>query len=294
MAHKPTVFPHPLVRLGGLPYDSFEEMDSRVLATLKDHCQALSARQEEQKKRLSEQLFQYIEQQPDPRVQNRMQNLRRDLYNGRPLKSKQLRLAQEQLPSALYQLLQDYRALLAEQQTAREKVTVVYHQEVVRLRTQLQQLAREKALQQGLVLSSQTLLQRLPSFGRCPADQFAKKELRVEQSLLKYLTRMQVKTSPFSTFNNLCLGQLSTMAPSLVALSSAESSEVRSHIRLNIQLYRYLKRLCSAATGPCTPGYRFASTRRWSMIRITCAISPTTTMWKPFNVFRRIRLFFVC
>ncbi len=225
-----------------MAYNSLDA-SSDTLRQASQRLEQLARRRSERKQALSQELFHDLAQRSDRREQNLLQNVRRDLYNDRPVKSKHLRRVREILLPPLREELQRYLTLLDQQRAAETEAEVVYHREVARLRAALQPLSEHKALQQGLVLSSQDFLRRLPAYRQKPADQFTKKELRAEQTLLKYLTRMQVKTSPFSTFNNLCLGHVAPGHEARVSLSPATTDQVPGHVRLNNYLYQYLQGL---------------------------------------------------
>jgi hypothetical protein len=62
----------------------------------------------------------------------------------------------------------------------------------------LQKIAESETIQRGLLFSSHVLLGQLSEFVRCPVAQFGKKERRIALSLLQYLNRATVKTSPLS------------------------------------------------------------------------------------------------
>lgn len=96
----------------------------------------------------------------------------------------------------------------------------------------------DDTLQNGLLLSSPILLEQLSGYVRKEPSSFRQKELRIEFSLLRYLTRMCFKTSPFSTFTYTGIMQL---ASKQAAISSPAAKTVKNSLRLNNALFEYLK-----------------------------------------------------
>ncbi|MGB0165929.1 MAG: lantibiotic dehydratase [Luteibaculum sp.] len=85
----------------------------------------------------------------------------------------------------------------------------------------------------GISLSSQILLSNLDKFLERPEDQFRKKEVKAEESLLKYLTRTSTKTSPFSFFTQLSAGRVQDV------FSTKKLDKAISHTTLNNQLLHF-------------------------------------------------------
>ena len=112
----------------------------------------------------------------------------------------------------------------------------VYEAALIDIRKKLQQYAGNSVLRNGLLLSSQSFLDRLERFAEKDPARFRKKERQTERSLLQYLTRASVKTSPFSSFTSLCLNDLN-------GNSCLNQKGFRSHVQLNNYLLAYLQDL---------------------------------------------------
>ena len=243
------LFPYLLARIGGGSYDHFTKVDYTELT---NRVQRFLT-QKEEKKQLKEQLCAHLldclKSLPDQKLQNQVLNLRRDIFNQRPVKSSALAITQQYLPGVLITELQHYLTFAAQLQAEEEKAAAVYKGLLYESHRHIQQLAHDENLQKGLVLSSQSLLNAIKDYTKQDPGAFRKKELQTEQSLLKYLTRMYTKTSPFSTFNNLALGTLDSLPGEAIQLTVDAEAEnpVVGHIRLNNNLFRYLKDLFTAS-----------------------------------------------
>ncbi|MBC7920342.1 MAG: lantibiotic dehydratase, partial [Ferruginibacter sp.] len=243
------VFPHVLVRVGGGAFNQLARMACGQLATQCEQLAEWRTKKEQRKGQLSERLFAHIQQLSDAKAQNAVQNVRRDLFNDRTPKATAMAEARKHLTDELQDALNAYLAILQQLQALTEQTRRVYEAETGNARAQLQRLAGDDNLQKGLILSSQTFLDSLLDYHRRDLSDFRKKEYHTEYTLLRYLTRMCAKTSPFSTFNNLALGDLQPHAARPVQFEEPPDKRdaVTGHIRLNTSLFRYLKDLFAAS-----------------------------------------------
>lgn len=106
--------------------------------------------------------------------------------------------------------------------------------EVARSRTELGRLAGEERLRKGLLLASPSLDAQLDSYirhqsGDAPAEPPGKKLRKIERSLISYLYRTACKTSPFSTFTGVALGEF-TQEPGAASAAAAASADRTVHI----------------------------------------------------------------
>ncbi|MFC8824758.1 lantibiotic dehydratase [Streptomyces sp. NPDC057137] len=105
---------------------------------------------------------------------------------------------------ALSRWLIDRRELAELRSTGAE----LFAGESAEARAALRGIAGEERLRKGLLLASPTLDAQIDAFVRQGGDGKADKRRRkIERSLLSYLYRMVCKTSPFSTFTGVALGE---------------------------------------------------------------------------------------
>ena len=104
--------------------------------------------------------------------------------------------------------------------------------EVAAGRTALRALAADERLRDGLLLASAALDGQLDGYLRSePGSLPAKRERKIERSLLAYLYRTACKTSPFSTFTGVALGGFT---PDADGPAVEVHEEWSSHPRLNV------------------------------------------------------------
>ncbi|MCW3104367.1 MAG: Lantibiotic dehydratase protein [Bacteroidetes bacterium] len=232
------LFPDILIRIGGGSFNDLAPLKLNIHAHL-DSIEKKKQERDSFKQKLSDQLHAAIHDLDEPKDQNIILNLRRDIFNDKKIP---LEKVQAILPAFLVDELITYRNI-RDEITALEKAgEEIYHAQILLIRQHLKELASEESLQKGLLLSSQSLLNRITDYIRT-GDTLKRKDLQTEQGLVKYISRMYAKTSPFSTFTNLSIGRLSETGAEKFLVEKNKEGQVDSHIRLNNFLFKYLRDL---------------------------------------------------
>ena len=235
------IFPYALIRLGGEPFEQFDKMNSGEAYSQVSIIASLKETLEKEKMGLCDMLFSHIQKLSDPQHQNIIQNIRRDIFNSRKIKNNKLARAKDILPDQLNQQLESYFELNQKIQSQILASESIYQTTLQQCREICQSLANSPTVRKGLLLSSKSLLDRIDSYAERANTAFRKKEYQIEQGVLKYLTRIYTKTSPFSTFTNLALAQLSDEGHSaIIDMKHSGQEQVKGHIRLNNYLLKYL------------------------------------------------------
>lgn len=244
-----SLFPHILVRVAGEPFEDLEKLKAPKSWRKSEQVEAMRDEFAQQRQRLSDLLYEQVAQTVDGTAKQFLLKIRRDLFNERPVgkidQERLLSMAHQNVVTSLktyFNTQNDFAKLFRDGE-------VIFEHEMVECRRHLQVLAQTETLSKGLVISSQSLLKRVSGYLSQNVEELNKKDYKTERSLLKYITRIYAKTSPFSTFTNLAMGKLgtntdeTTEAKGLLHLADDETPEVISHIRLNNFLYQYLKGL---------------------------------------------------
>ncbi|MBC9911745.1 lantibiotic dehydratase [Chitinophaga varians] len=223
------VFPYALVRYAAMTFTSLKAIE----ITAMDTRLAAIARWEQdfrqQQDQLCERLYAAIQAAADDHARQLLLRWKRAVYNGRN--------PPEDMPEGLEAPMQHYRQLLQQRQQEQEAWQAHYLAQLQQHRRQLQAWSGEEALKKGILLSSPVLYAQLRSFAAADPAAFRAKELKNEYSLLRYITRMAAKTSPFSTFT---YTGISALQPPPI---KPPRSGVSSNIRLNNSLFTYLRSL---------------------------------------------------
>jgi len=232
------IFPHSLVRYAGMHYqvfDSFKLEESKGILQKEQRMAAAKARL---RTLICDGLFDLITIQTDDVLRQHLINLKRQVFNDKKVSAQKLEELVGIFPAGLLLDLRDYMQIAKNMETFHQTNTLNYKNLLVEHSKKLQSLAMDSRLQNGLLLSSPVLLEQLPGYSVKEPASFRQKEYRIEFSLLRYLTRMCFKTSPFSTFTYTGIMQLAAVR----ALNSAPVvKEVGNSLRLNNALFEYLK-----------------------------------------------------
>ncbi|MEU4266664.1 lantibiotic dehydratase [Streptomyces sp. NPDC026092] len=168
-------------------------------------------------------------------VRRRLLALRRAVFNGRPPQDpvgvRELVASLDvETGRALDAWLADHRRL-AER---RAEGAALLAEETGRARAALARLADEERLRKALLLASPVLHGQLDAYVRAvglDAGTPGKKLRKIERSLLSYLYRTVCKTSPFSTFTGVALGEFAAHEDGLAV---RVDDEWTGHARLNV------------------------------------------------------------
>lgn len=235
------LFPHVMLRVSGGPFEEFESLNVSETMKVVEKKMRLQGELDQMKERMSSALYEIIPALVDKRLQNLALNFRRDVYNERPFPPKKMEQLLPHLPDTVKEEWRQYRKLTEAMRAIHREGQETFSREMEGARQSLHSLAKGKILQKGLLLASQSLLERISSYlGR--GAQLRKRDYQTEKSLIKYLSRMYAKTSPFSTFTNLAMAKIGSSA-ALFSFNRDSKPRTRNHIRLNNFLYQYLKGL---------------------------------------------------
>ncbi|HVI48738.1 MAG TPA: lantibiotic dehydratase [Chitinophaga sp.] len=227
-----TVFPYSLVRYAAL--------DSRLLDhwTLADAEMIFHRYQEEQnvvkslRDRLCDRIFELAGRLEDDRLRQKLIQLKRAVYNNKEPGAGHLPELETLFDDGLREAFAIYGEKITSVRTWLHETRRAYDALMSSHRRDLQNMAGMESLQKGILLSSPVLLEQLPYFTGKDPSLFKQKDHKMEISLLRYLTRMSFKTSPFSTFT---YTGLMTLGDKNVATQTPVS-----RLKLNNSIFGYL------------------------------------------------------
>ncbi|WP_328383293.1 lantibiotic dehydratase family protein [Streptomyces sp. NBC_00400] len=234
--------PRFMARVSGLPFDvvaGLRQPRSRAWAE-----QVADARHRllTEGERLSDELHGLVKANNDSRLRGQLLNARRKLFTGAmPRNGEELAdRVGGGLGAALRAWMECHREL------DRMLDDPVVDEELTLARRQLRELAAQPRLRQGLLLASATLDEQLGAYLHTTPGtaRLSKKQRRIERSLLEYVYRSACKTSPFSSFTGLALGEFQqTAGPDFTLTVDDRWSD---HTQLNIAVLGRLAELITA------------------------------------------------
>ena len=232
-------YPAILFRSGGLRADLLEPLS---WANKKDIKDILSNELKIQSTRsdILLQLSKIKQTTKDYQLKVHLSNLHRDLYNQRSFSIARL---ERKLPvfdkkEEILDQLKSFEDLLQNDKLKREKFETEYADHLLSTLPILQKLAEEENLQKGLLMSSHSFYNRLQSLIKKEVTSFRKKEMQTTRRLWQYLTRIALKTSPFSTFT-----QLTWINFEDEKTTNLETEKTESRLLINNFVFAYLQEL---------------------------------------------------
>ena len=237
------IFPFILTRLGGNPFDQlrFPEEESLKIGVAEfiEFERAINFKMVT----LSEELLNFNRTISDSKIRNLIQNLRRDIFNGKKIKPETIIMLEDVLPISLFEKLSNYiNEAYKGKELIKLKFYVNYEKGLSDVRASFKLKSINETLRKGLVLSSHALLNEISAFQK--SDRYTKKELNLESSIYKYLTRIAAKTTPYSTFNNLAITNLVNSEKIFWSeVKVGKQPATKSKVQLNNFLFKYLKDL---------------------------------------------------
>lgn len=234
------LFPYMIVRIAGESFDHLIDLEIDRDGELLADVRAARAELDAARAVLSDETFRAVNGCTDGARRRMLLSLKRDLHNGRPLRTERL----EQLATVGLASLSRYvaaavaadRHLCLFEQTFEERRTAA--------RERLQKIAGDESFRKPLMLASRALFDELPAYVAQSARSLSAKQLRVERAVVKYVTRAYAKTSPFSTFGHLALAE--SVDGEGPAWSSYEWPRFRSQVRITNTLWWRLRALLLA------------------------------------------------
>jgi hypothetical protein len=223
-----------LTRISGDSFDEWTRIESPTTNGLKSKIEHLKENKDKLKFSISERLLNEMKKIEDSKLKNAVLNFRRDFFNERKISNKDFLLLSNLIPpnvlleiNKYYKVREKYCKLIA---TGEE----IYNDELTANNRVLVKLACSETFQKGLLLSSSSLFDKIKNVNNKIFDP------QLEFGIVKYLTRIYTKTSPFSSFTNLFLCHLSERDDFCSMSNLSSTSEIQSHIRLNNSIFKHI------------------------------------------------------
>ncbi|XEC96271.1 lantibiotic dehydratase [Paenibacillus tarimensis] len=225
-----TAAPYAMVRMAGLPMDGLLAMNAARTIEALERAAELRSKLGARRISLQDAVAGEVARVMDDTLRRLLIQYKRDLYNGRRPK----RIADQWTPylspalaAAMRELESLDQTLVWEEQAARNH----FNEEEESCRERLQQLAGEPNLLNGLLLTSPELFSKVRKYAATPLSEHNSRLRKVEYSLLTVLSRVVAKTSPFSTFTPVGLGEWSASASDAGVQGAGAAS--KSAVKIN-------------------------------------------------------------
>lgn len=215
-----------IVRIAGLPGTALAPFSSPRCLELLETARAHRAAVASVRSRFVEILAEALPRFP-AETRRFLLAVKRDAFNGRELSRHAAHPEWAALDRLSRGQAEDLLALQAATQQLDAELRRCIEEEHDRERRHLYEHLADTRFRRGIALTSPELVERALELSRRPAGRFDRRARKVEQSLLRFVTRAAAKLSPSSTLTTFALGALSETAdPGSLAAFDAGLSEV--------------------------------------------------------------------
>lgn len=233
------IFPYSLLRYASGNHLDFELLKCDLIEDFAKEINTLRLEIDTLRDKICNYLHTLVKEAHTPSDKQFFINIKRDIYNCRDITSQNQTRLLEIFNSKYKDLFAHYIVLKTKKEQLLADWQNRYIDTIIRHRSVIKELSKNELFQKGIRLSSKVFYNQLDAFLKKPVSSFGKKEARLEYSLIRYLTRMYFKTSPFSTFTNLGVCNL-IETENVYTLAKGK---IHSKIRLNNGIFDYLKTL---------------------------------------------------
>jgi hypothetical protein len=229
------IFPHLLIRIAAMPYESLGLATEKIKLACA-HLDVSVAGLDAYKQDASSRLLGFNQGVADKKAQQTIQNIRKKIFQLKMINDGEIAFIQTQA-SDIQMIVDEYILRSAEVRTARDAYRCAYLEVVNVERENIRQVAASPILLKGLAVGSHTLYQDIAKYRSKEPSNFKGEDLQVERAILKYLTRIVTKTTPFSTFTHVGLVGLKKMkGEKLYSSADIAFSDYRSYYRMSAYL----------------------------------------------------------
>ncbi len=177
-----------------------------------------------------EKIEQEVPKQKDDKIRNQLIQYKRDIFNNRFPKKRSDHF-HSVLPSSLLEQMKQWEEVWLTIKKLKEEASQHFPQELTKNREVLQEIIQDPNLLRGVVLTSRDLYYKVKKYIETPIPKQKARLRKVEYSLSKYISRVAAKTSPFSTFTSVGIGEWSSEHKD--GKLHIASLQHKSHVQLN-------------------------------------------------------------
>jgi hypothetical protein len=233
-----------IARCGGLPVTILDELRTGKSRSLAEQILVDERKHASGREGVSDILHGAVSRSDDAGDRRRLLDLRRRLFNARPVRDELVSCAQRLLAADELQLVEESVSTVGRLQEGGRLLEPTFSREIATARSRFRRAIDDPDFQKGVLLSSTSLAANMATYSSENAGKPSSRQLQVERGLLRYFTRASAKATPFGTFCAVIEGRLNAtaMTRALTLNLSGNIREKRSRVRPNKTLYRVLWR----------------------------------------------------
>lgn len=237
------MFPDFLIRLGNGNAENLTKLNfkNKIVVEIESYI-ASENKRKYLRDNLCELLYNKIGTIEDVNYQNTLLTLKRNIFNDKAIEPAKLEVLKSLFSMEEHQLFSSYFNLVHELEICKKEIEVKLEREYEVIKRNYWHLIDNGYLRSGLLLSSTSLFDELSKYLSSPVSVDKKKENQLEQSLLKYLSRIHTKTSPLGLFTSVGWGTIEELN-NIVGFSTKGEYSTECNARVNNFIFRHLNYL---------------------------------------------------
>lgn len=236
----PLLFPYVFVRYASGHHSEFGQLKMYDWISFSSDLKTVDEELKVVKDLLCDYLFREVSNTATIPEKQVLIDAKRDIYNERDVR--ELDRLSDIKPDLETHLFHRYILLKERKEASKLAWKQYYEEHLSKDHASVRELASNELFLKGIRLSSKDLFDQMVLYLNDPIENLTSKQLKIEYSLLRYLTRMYFKTSPFSTFTHVGLADVRA---STVPLQLPSGYSVKSRVRLNNRMFDHIKNLLS-------------------------------------------------
>lgn len=234
------LFPYTLARRTALPIDLLNDHEQITLSKSVQFYQELCRHRDRLQYLIADSLFMEIKKQHQKEIKKELINLRRKVFNGRVLTAEEKAFIHSNISKANLIYWNLYTLSIDDIAKVKCQIADLFQEILQRTRSFVQRNATNEILLKGLNFSGNSFfIEEIIKYSEKDLQDFKKNDYNTEKSVIKYLTRICFKTSPFSTFTSVSFQPLKEHSAEEDDLENpTEDNMIMSSVRSNTLLFK--------------------------------------------------------
>lgn len=230
-------YPLAMARIAARPLSCLDVLRSSELFAATDVLICARRALRAEREIVSAELHRVIGQCANPAQRGKLVRARRSLYNGRSLSAQERDVIRANGTVALERALEALERAATAEATHAASCRTLYTRRCEREAAALREIVRDETLLRGVALSSQSLFERIKEWSSGAEGQNGARYSQVERGVLRYLTRMVMKATPFSTFCRVAAAEWRDSSSDGAPMVEGQLDRTNTCVRLNKALY---------------------------------------------------------
>ncbi len=229
-----------ITRVAGLSTSKLEDLSNNyILQKSLNEFLSLNKSLDELTENLLEIIFNYVSELEDKNLRTFLIKLKRIIYNKKEIPN-DFTIKLKTLNLSFVDKIEEYIELNKRLKNNKISFSKKYNESKIKIRNNFKNIVKNSDFKKGLLISSPKLYKLIEIYTKIDVVKFNKKYLQIEQGLLKYASRMIMKSTPFGRFCSIIPGMIDSSNNKCTFTNNPQ--EKNSIMSLNKIFYNIIKR----------------------------------------------------